>query len=73
MIIMVSSLSHLERFGRLHKSYDTQAVEAKKYMIRKYFSFQMKDGKSIVAQTHELQMIVHEIQLNGIKSRNRCS
>lgn len=42
MIIMVSSLPHLERSSKLHKSYDTQEAEAKKYMVSKYFNFQMK-------------------------------
>lgn len=51
----------------LEKENDTEEPRANKYLASKYFEFQMRYGRSAVAQSHELQKIVHEIQSEEIK------
>lgn len=46
---------------------DTKEFGIKKYSVIKYLKYHMEDGKSVLVQIHELQMIVHQIQYEGIK------
>ncbi|GAA0138983.1 hypothetical protein LIER_35011 [Lithospermum erythrorhizon] len=51
----------------LQKKYDTEETGSKKYAVSRYMKYQMVDETSIVAQTHELQKIAHEIMTEGMK------
>ncbi|GJT43798.1 hypothetical protein Tco_0952513 [Tanacetum coccineum] len=50
----------------LEKKYKTQVACSKKFVIGKLLNFKMNDAKPIVKQVEELQIIVHEMEVEGI-------
>ncbi|XP_050902474.1 uncharacterized protein LOC127114030 [Lathyrus oleraceus] len=45
----------------LQKKYDTEEAGAKKYVVSRYLNYKMVDERFMEAQSHEIQIIAHEI------------
>ncbi|XP_075080010.1 uncharacterized protein LOC142165333 [Nicotiana tabacum] len=56
-----------ERFmNALEKKYKTEDAGLKKFVVAKFLDFKMVDGKSVITQVQELQIIVHDLLAEGM-------
>ncbi|XP_073222474.1 uncharacterized protein [Cicer arietinum] len=55
----------------LKKKYDTEEAGAKKYVVSHYLKYQMTDGRSVKAQSHEIQKIAHKIISKGMSQNEQ--
>ncbi|XP_070044974.1 uncharacterized protein [Nicotiana tomentosiformis] len=66
-----------ERFvvmeNALEKKYKTEDAGLKKFVAAKFLDFKMIDGKSVIKQVRELQVIVHDLLAEGYSDANRIT
>lgn len=55
-----------ELWEALEKKYKTEDAGTKKFVVAKFLDFKMVDGKSVVTQVEEIQLILHEILAEGM-------
>ncbi|KAL6575258.1 hypothetical protein OROMI_012543 [Orobanche minor] len=55
-----------ELWNSLEKKYKTDDAGAKKFVIGRYLDFQMTDYKTVIEQVQQFQLIVHEINAEGM-------
>ncbi|GJT09220.1 DNA polymerase zeta catalytic subunit-like protein [Tanacetum coccineum] len=58
-----------EIWESLEKKYMTQVACFKKFVVEKFLNFKMNDAKPVVKQVEELQIIVHEMKVEGMDNR----
>ncbi|KAJ8558059.1 hypothetical protein K7X08_004825 [Anisodus acutangulus] len=56
-----------ELLEKLQKKYNAQDAGTKKFIVGKFLKFQMVDSKTVMSQVHEFQMIIHHLNLEGMK------
>ena len=55
-----------ELWESLDQKYKTKYVRAKKFIVGRFLDFRMVDSKTMTSQVQELQMIIHEIHVEGM-------
>ncbi|XP_024963178.1 uncharacterized protein LOC112503353 [Cynara cardunculus var. scolymus] len=55
-----------EIWESLETKYKTEVACSKRFMVGKFLNFKMSDAKSIVKQVEELQVLVHELDTEGV-------
>ena len=48
------------------EKYKTEDIEAKKFVVGCFLNYKMVDSKTVVSQVQELQVIIHEIHVEGM-------
>ncbi|XP_072976984.1 uncharacterized protein [Typha angustifolia] len=55
-----------ELWDSLDKKYKTEDVGAKKFVVGKFLDYKMVDTKPVINQVQDLQVIIHEIHVEGM-------
>ncbi|GJW27081.1 DNA polymerase zeta catalytic subunit-like protein [Tanacetum coccineum] len=55
-----------EIWESLEKNYRSQVACSKKFVVENFLNFNMNDAKPVVKQVEELQIIVHEMEVEGM-------
>ena len=50
----------------LDQKYKIEDVGAKKFVVNRFLNFKMVDSKTMISQVQEIQVILHEIQAEGM-------
>ena len=50
----------------LEQKYKTKVACSKKFVVGKFLNFKMNDGKPVMIQVEELQIIFHELEVEGM-------
>ena len=50
----------------LDRKYKTEDAGAKKFVVGRFLDFKMVDSKTVISQVQEIQVILHEIQAEGM-------
>ena len=53
----------------LDRKYKTEDAGAKKFFMGRFLDYKMVDSKTVVSQVQELQVILHEIHVEGMMLR----
>ena len=56
--------------GCVGKKYKTEDAGLKKFIAANFLDYKMVDGKSVVTQVQELQVIIHDLLAEGINLIN---
>ena len=55
-----------EIWESLDRKYKTEDARVKKFMVGRFLDFKMVDSKTVISQVQEIQVILHEIQAEGM-------
>jgi len=55
-----------ELWESLEKKYKTEDAGTKKFVVAKFLEYVMKDNKTVISQVQEFQIILHEIEAEGM-------
>ena len=55
-----------ELWESIDRKYKIEDVGAKKFIVGRFLDFKMIDSKTVVSQVQELQVIIHEIYVEGM-------
>ena len=55
-----------ELWASLDRKYKTKDVGAKKFIVDRFLDYKMVDSKTVISQVQELQVILHEIDAEGM-------
>ena len=50
----------------LDQKYKIEDVEIKKFVVDQFLNFKMVDSRTVISQVQEIQVILHEIQVEGM-------
>ncbi|GJV26366.1 retrovirus-related pol polyprotein from transposon TNT 1-94 [Tanacetum coccineum] len=64
-ILFYTCATAREIWESLEKKYKTQVACSKKFVVGKFLNFKMNDPKLVVKQVEELQIIFHEMEVEG--------
>ena len=52
--------------GQLDKKYKTEDACTKKFVVGRFLEYKMVDRKTVISQVQEFQLILHEIEAEGM-------
>ncbi|KAI3772078.1 hypothetical protein L6452_03252 [Arctium lappa] len=55
-----------ELWQSLEKKYKTEDVGSKKFVVARFLDFKMTDSKTVMSQVQELQVMLHDIHVEGM-------
>ena len=53
-------------WANLDKKYKTEDIGTKKFVVRQFLEYKMVDRKTVISQVQEFQLILHEIEAEGM-------
>ncbi|XP_024979029.1 uncharacterized protein LOC112516244 [Cynara cardunculus var. scolymus] len=59
-----------EIWESLETKYKTQVACSKKFVVGKFLNFKLNDSRSIVKQVEEIQILAHELEVEGMGSNS---